>query len=592
VDPRQEYTARRDARRGVAGSLHRLHIRLGNARLLLAVAAAALASLALKERAIDLYWLLLPAGAFAALAIYHDGVLRRKAEAQRAAGFYQAGIDRLDGNWAGRGEPGDRFSSRAHPYAEDLDIFGRGSLFELLCRARTRSGEETLAAWLLASAAAPEIRRRQQAIDELRSSLDLREDLALLGEAVRAGVHAEPLARWSEQPLLLDFPAARVAAGALAAVTLSTLAYWAASGGRIPFLLAASLAGIFGLAFRQRVRQVMAVVDEPAHDLALLAAVLARVERETFHSEPMRDLRRRLEIAGAPPSRRIARLNRLMDLIDSRDNVAVRIFGPLALWSTQLAFAVEAWRKRTGPAVRDWLAAIGEIEALSSLAGYAFEHPADPYPVFVESGALFDGRRIGHPLLPESRAVRNSVRLATAEPLLVVSGSNMSGKSTLLRTVGVNAVLAMAGAPVRAEALHMSSLALGASIRVIDSLQEGSSRFYAEIRRLRALVEIASGKLPLLFLLDELLHGTNSHDRLIGGAAVVRGLVARNAIGLITTHDLALAGIADSVQPPGANVHFEDHLENGVVTFDYLLRPGVVRKSNALELMRSIGIEV
>jgi DNA mismatch repair ATPase MutS len=204
---------------------------------------------------------------------------------------------------------------------------------------------------------------------------------------------------------------------------------------------------------------------------------------------------------------------------------------------------------------------------------------------------LFEARRIGHPLLPESRGVRNDVRLAGDAPLLVVSGSNMSGKSTLLRTVGTNAALAMAGAPVRAEGLRLSPLALGASIRVMDSLQEGSSRFYAEIRRLRRLVEIGS-EAPLLFLLDELLHGTNSHDRRIGGEAVVRGLVSRGGVGLITTHDLALAHIAEAVEPPGANVHFEDHLENGVITFDYLLRPGVVRKSNALELMRSIGLEV
>jgi DNA mismatch repair ATPase MutS len=235
---------------------------------------------------------------------------------------------------------------------------------------------------------------------------------------------------------------------------------------------------------------------------------------------------------------------------------------------------------------------VGEIEALSSLAGYAFEHPDDPYPEFVSGTALWEGEGVAHPLLPEARAVRNSVRLAADAPLLVVSGSNMSGKSTLLRTIGANAVLAMAGAPVRAVALRMTPLSIGASIRVMDSLQEGSSRFYAEIRRLRELVEIASGPRPLLFLLDELLHGTNSHDRRIGGEAVVRGLLARGAIGLITTHDLALAQIAESVEPPGDNVHFEDHLENGVMTFDYRLRKGVVEKSNALELMRSIGLEV
>jgi DNA mismatch repair ATPase MutS len=199
---------------------------------------------------------------------------------------------------------------------------------------------------------------------------------------------------------------------------------------------------------------------------------------------------------------------------------------------------------------------------------------------------------LAHPLLPESKAVRNDVKLERDLPLLVVSGSNMSGKSTLLRTIGVNAVLAMAGAPVRAARLRMSLVALGASIRVTDSLQEGRSRFYAQIERLRLLADLSRGPLPLLFLLDELLHGTNSHDRLVGSQAFLRSLLRNGSIGLITTHDLALADIAGSMQPPGENVHFEDQFEDGDMKFDYKLRPGVVRKSNALELMRSVGLEV
>jgi DNA mismatch repair ATPase MutS len=194
--------------------------------------------------------------------------------------------------------------------------------------------------------------------------------------------------------------------------------------------------------------------------------------------------------------------------------------------------------------------------------------------------------------MPDARFVRNQVALGGDLRVLIVSGSNMSGKSTLLRTVGVNAVLAFAGAPVRARRLRLSPLALGASIRVTDSLQSGVSRFYAEITRLRKLVDLTAGPDPLLFLLDEFLHGTNSHDRQIGAGAIVRGLVERNAIGLVTTHDLALAHIADTLAPRAANVHFEDHLEAGKMTFDFTLRQGVVRKSNALELMRSIGLDV
>jgi DNA mismatch repair ATPase MutS len=242
--------------------------------------------------------------------------------------------------------------------------------------------------------------------------------------------------------------------------------------------------------------------------------------------------------------------------------------------------------------VRRWLTAMGALEALSSLASHAFEHPEDPFPVFVEDGPRLELEGVAHPLLSEERAVRNNVSIGGELRVLIVSGSNMSGKSTLLRTLGSNVALAQAGAPVRARSMRLSPLALGASIRVTDSLQEGVSRFYAEILRLRQILDETAGQLPVLFLIDEFMHGTNSHDRRIGAEAMVRGLVDRGAIGLITTHDLALADIADGLGALAANVHFEDTVENGRIEFDYVMRPGIVRKSNAIELMRSVGLEV
>jgi DNA mismatch repair ATPase MutS len=289
---------------------------------------------------------------------------------------------------------------------------------------------------------------------------------------------------------------------------------------------------------------------------------------------------------------RITRLSRLIEMLDSGDNPFMKVVGPLMLWTEQLAFAIEAWRKLSGPALRRWLAAVGEIEALCCLAAYTFERPADVFPEFEPGAACFHGEEMAHPLLDTSRVVRNSVRLGADLRVLIVSGSNMSGKSTLLRTVGINAVLAQAGAPVCARRLKLSRLALGASIRTMDSLQDGTSRFYAEIKRLHQIMELTAGPLPVLFLLDELLHGTNSHDRRIGAEAIVHGLVERGAIGLVTTHDLALAQVVESLAPRAANVHFEDQFENGRMTFDYRLHAGVVEKSNALELMRSVGLEV
>ncbi|HEU4754153.1 MAG TPA: DNA mismatch repair protein MutS, partial [Armatimonadota bacterium] len=226
------------------------------------------------------------------------------------------------------------------------------------------------------------------------------------------------------------------------------------------------------------------------------------------------------------------------------------------------------------------------------LAAYGFEHPQDPFPELADEGPLFEVEGIAHPLLPAARAVRNDLSLGPELRMLIVSGSNTSGKSTLLRSVGVNTVLALAGAPVRARRLRLSRLSVGASIRVQDSLQGGISRFQAEILRLRRIVELTGGPHPVLFLLDEILHGTNSHDRRIGAAAVLRSLVERGAIGLTTTHDLALTQVAGSPELKAANVHFEDHMEDGRMAFDYHLRPGVVQKSNALELMRAVGLDV
>jgi DNA mismatch repair ATPase MutS len=198
-----------------------------------------------------------------------------------------------------------------------------------------------------------------------------------------------------------------------------------------------------------------------------------------------------------------------------------------------------------------------------------------------------------HPLLPASIAVANDVRLGDPAPsVLVVSGSNMSGKSTLLRAVGVNAVLALAGAPVRATRLELSPLAVGATIRVEDSLREGHSRFYTEILRIRDIITAARGPIPVLFLLDEILHGTNSHDRRIGAEAIVRSLVAAHAIGLVTTHDLALTQLTATLGARAANVHFEDRIEDGKMRFDYRMREGVVERSNALALMRAVGLDV
>ena len=606
-DPSATYTALLAERKQEAERLEQTHAKFGYARLAIAVCAAIVAWLALTG-SFSILWVLAPVAAFVGLLIFHERSLARLERMRRAQSFFQRGLARLQGEWAGAGETGERYIDPAHPNGQDLDLFGKASLFELLCAARTHIGEDTLARWMLTPAPPEVARERQAAVDELRSRVDFRERIAILAEEARKGVDPDALAKWGEARPQLTSKSLRAAiwgfrvfgiagflAGALAMAGSSgivTLPVWFAYFGRDLFLLALAVNGIFYYRNRAPMDAVVGAVDEAAHELRMLAEVLALIEKQSFHTPLLARLHDSLTVQGEPPSARLARLNRLTDYLDSRENIFVKLLEPFVLWTAYWAIRVEEWRARSGPAVRRWLDAVGEIEALSSLAGYAFDHPADPFPEFAAEGPYFEAQGMTHPLLPEARAVRNDVTLDARPRLLMVSGSNMSGKSTFLRTVGVNAVLAQMGAPVRAHSLKLSPLALGASIRLNDSLSEGVSRFYAEILRLRQILDLSGGAQPALFLIDEFMHGTNSHDRRIGAEAMVRSLVGRGAIGFITTHDLALAGIADELGAQAKNVHFEDHVEDGKIRFDYVMRPGVVRKSNAIELMRSVGLEV
>ncbi len=593
-NPRFEYSQRLDKCYVALETKQQISRKLWIARRSVFAVFAVLGVLAFDGH-VSWWWLVLPVSAFIALMVIHQSVLGEIERLTRAAKFYERGLARIDDDWAGTGETGEQFADKSHAYAEDLDLFGQGSLFELLSTARTRAGEAKLAAWLKSPADVAEIRARQTAVEELRSRLDLREDLALLGAEIRTGVHTEEVEAWGNAAPVFSMKQIRVLAAFTAITGLLTIAavvVWITFGVRLPALAAIVFVLFFYARYSSLSAKIISAVERPSRDLNLLAEVLARLEREPFASPKLAALRARLDTEGLPPSKQIARLSKLIEILGWTKN---QFFAPLAfllLLPAQIAVAIERWRQTTGVHIGEWLDTVAEIEALNSLASFAYERPNNPFPELVETEACFDGEAIGHPLIAASRCIRNDVRLNSRHQLLIVSGSNMSGKSTLMRTVGVNVVLALAGAPVCANRLRVSPLNIGASIHILDSLQTGASRFYAEITRLKQIVELTNEQLPLLFLLDEILSGTNSHDRRIGAEAVVRSLVKRGAIGLVTTHDLALTRIADSLDERASNVHFEDRLENGKMIFDYRMQPGVVQRSNALELMRAVGIEV
>lgn len=591
--PHAEYSRRLSAIAASTAQYRKQDKALAIAKLFLGFLIVLAAIWTAKYHAAKILYLAIPIVVFIVLAILHERVLRRLRDHARLETYYGRGIARIENRWSGTGEAGERFLDPAHPYARDLDLFGPGSLFQLLSTARTRSGEQTLAAWLLAAASLPEIAARQQAVQALTPGLDFREKLVLAGEEVRAGVHPEQLVAWAEGPHSLNRTAIRILAIVLAALwLLSLFAWWRWDWSAAAFSM--SLIN-FGVSYRlhARITKAAAGIDGAQHYLVLLAAVLKLIENETITATKFTELQSALARSGALASSAIRQLGKRVAWYESHDNWFVKILDPFVFWTPHCVLAIEAWRSRYGSAIREWLDVTGEVESLSSFAAYAYEHPADTFPQFTaNSSPCFEAEALAHPLLARDSAVVNDLTLNRDLRLLVISGPNMAGKSTFIRSVGINAVLAQAGAPVCARHLILSSLQVTASICILDSLQGGLSRFYAEISRLKQIHKLSDEKTPVLFLLDELLSGTNSYDRRLGTESFLRSLLARHAIGLITTHDLALAEIAEGIGPSAANYHFEDTFEDGKLHFDYKLTPGIVQTTNALLLMRSIGLEV
>jgi MutS domain V len=528
------------------------------------------------------------------LATLHGRVLGAKECAKAAAEFYGRGIARIEDRWAGGGQTGERFRDAHHVYAEDLDLFGRGCLFELLSTARLPMGETRLANWLCEGSQISAILERQKLIEELREKLDLREDLAVTGENLRTRLNPESMIDWAEGKSILPRGAWRGVMALLSIGAAAGIIYYFETATLWPLLSVLVVEAVILARLWRKAHSVIEGVDSNAEGLLLFSEILERLEREPFASPRLREFAAELKQENEPASLAIRKFARIVYWFDASDSLISRMSELPFLYSVQVGMAAEAWRRRWGAKMRRWTELTGEMEALLSLAAYSYEHPADPFPEFVSADAglgFFDGEELGHPLIAAEKCVRNSLRLDKKTRVLLVSGSNMSGKSTLLRVVGINTVLAMAGAPIRGARLRLTALKIGTRIRSTDSLQEGRSSFYTEILHIRKVFDSANGAVPLVFLFDELLEGTNSKDRRIGAEGLIEALLKRRAIGIVTTHDLALTEIAAAVGNVLRNMHFEDQVVDREMRFDYKLREGVVEKSNALELMRLIGLE-
>jgi len=615
--PWDEYQRRLQAQEGRASRLKALHLLLGWLRLAAVALFLGVAWFTIFLSEGPRWSVSIPIALFIVLGVWQGRVSRQLGRARRAEEIYRLGIARIEDRWVGlelreipEGLSADMREKLASSlYAGDLDIVGRGGLFELLCRARTRMGEDLLLTWLLEPAEVPEIVRRQAAVEELRWRVDLRERMGVAGEAAAVGVQAEVLAKWASAEDVLTQRWMPWVAGALSILfaILAATVIWLTGGGSLGRIGPDAHRDAVGLLlavlvmqaavrrpFERRITAVLDGTEAAVRNMQLLASLLEVMESETFTSERLVEIRRKLASHAVAGSLAIGRLAKLGQWQDSMDNMIVKGLNLPLMYSVQLAWAIQRWRRQHGGAVGLWIEAVAEMEALLSLATYAYEHPADVFPEFVSGEPSVEAKEMGHPLIAVSKCVRNSVQIGGETRVLLISGSNMSGKSTLMRTLGVNAVLAMCGAPVRAKSFRLTPLKIGASLLVNDSLQEGHSRFYAEIEKLRRICASAEGadNGGMLFLLDELLQGTNSKDRRVGAEGVVRALVEAGAIGVVTTHDLALAEMEGLPAGSMRNMHFQDQIVNGQMRFDFTLREGMAMKSNGVELMRLIGLKV
>jgi len=604
AEPRLSYETRLGSARVGYGRFDIRWNLVANARLIAFLAAVAAAAWGLWGR-VAAGWALagLLLGVFAVLAIYHARLGRQRARLATLRAIQEEALARLDRRWSDLPMSWAPEVPPDHPYAADLDIVGRASLFQLLDTTATRMGRESLADWLLAPADPVVATARQGAVAELAPLLDLRQEIELRGRAASgAETDPEPFLAWAEDPHGLgDRAWLRWAAwlGPIAIVILGI----ADLSGAIP----APLWGVpllvnllVGATAARRAYSTIAEVVTEQRAIAAYAGQLEVLATVDFTDPALRHLQERLGTGDRGAPAMLRRLGRLTGMAIPPSSVLYVPIQALTLWDVHVLFALERWKREGGHDARCWLATLGEAEALAALAGLRHDNPDWTFPPIEREGDTYRATLLGHPLLRDDMRVRNDVTIGPPGTFLLVTGSNMSGKSTLLRAVGVNAVLAQAGGPVCATALALPPVALWTSARVQDSLERGVSFFLAELQRLKLIVDAATraqkqGGPRVMYLLDEILQGTNTAERSVAARRVIAYLVDQGAIGAVSTHDLALADDPRLVQS-AVTVHFTDTVGEGPdvppMSFDYRLRPGVATTTNALRLMRLIGLQL
>ncbi|MFZ5445008.1 MAG: MutS-related protein [Myxococcota bacterium] len=535
-------------------------------------------------------------GGYVWLAIVHARVIRREEFAQLFLSLNERGVARLDGRWHDFPSTGAGKVAEGHLYAGDLDLTGRGSLFQRLDDTGTAAGEQRLLEWLLTAApSADQIRSRQDAVRELAPLVDFRQ--SLVAEARMAGrkdkANPARFIAWAEAPSTLDairwaWPVAHV----LPVLTLGA-ALLAANDviGALPFYVGLALQlGVIALT-RKPIAAMWEALSLGERGFVRFEETFRAIDAQRFQGARLAALQKGLQ-DGPPVSERLHRFARLMGFAELKHSGQMHpIVNALTLWDLLVLFRIDRWREQHGRGVRVWFESLAELEALSSFAAWHFERPEDVFPEVDDGPVHVEAKELGHPLL--EKPVRNDVRLEGPGHAWVITGSNMSGKTTLMRATGLNTVMALAGLPVTARAMKVSRAQVLTSMRVKDSLERGVSYFYAEVQRIKTVLDTARAHRDrTLFFLDELFMGTNAKERQIASKQLLVMLLDLGGAGAVTTHDLSICELAAERPDRIRNVHFRDEMRDGEMIFDYRLRDGVVQTTNALEVLRRAGVEV
>lgn len=553
------------------------------------------------------------AGLFVVLVIKHQRLKKQTSYWQRLVDINETALQRLAGKWSQFSNTGNRFINLAHRYAADLNIFGTGSLFQYLNAATSFLGEQALADMLTAPVESKKILPRQQAINDLAVHLEWRQHFQALGldgknklrnpEQLWAWVKAKPLFRIGDTPLMRRCemsPSIQINNKYLKLLwilpVLTLLLLILTIINIVPLYVVLIMLALQMLVFiitEKLISKVFATTEAAVEELQRCFALLNCIEQQQFKAPLLLEWQQALLGSGKRASRQIKVLAKIADRMAFRQSPLLHLLVNVAVfWDLHTLAKLEKWKSVSGLSLQNWFKVIADFEAMSGLAGLLHDHPDWIFPEIVSGKPLLEARGLGHPLIAAGSRICNDIMLSPAGGILVITGSNMSGKSTFLRTVGINLVLAYAGAPVCAQNMRCSLMDIYSSIQLHDNLEQNTSAFYAELKRMKIIVDAARQGTPVIFLLDEIFKGTNSKDRIFCAKTVLEKLNKLTTIGLVTTHDLEL-GILEQEHPQSIkNYHFTDYIQNNKICFDYRIKPGVSPTTNAVALMKMIGIEV